>query len=90
MTLSVTALIRKESLGRKVSEDHSGVGMRLSVKFEGDACKNESVMPGHRHANSYILHSNCIVQIVCITLSEIRTNLDKCCRSSRGFCRHIY
>ena len=41
-----TARIRKENVGRKACENFPGVGMRLSVKFEGDACTNVSVIPG--------------------------------------------
>ena len=35
-------------MGRKECKNLPGVGMRLSVKFEGDAC-NVSVMPGHTY-----------------------------------------
>lgn len=34
-------------MGRKACENLSGVEMKLFVKFEGDACRSGSVVPGH-------------------------------------------
>ena len=43
---SVIALIGTGSMGRKACENFPGIGMWLSVKSEGGAYINESVMPG--------------------------------------------
>ena len=37
-SFSVTALIRQGSVGRKACDNLPGVGIRLYVKCEGDAC----------------------------------------------------
>ena len=49
ISFSVKALVRKGNASRKARKYPPAVGMRLSVKYEGDACRNVSVMPGHRH-----------------------------------------
>ena len=35
-------------MGQKACENLPGVEMKLYVKCEGDACRNVSLMPGHR------------------------------------------
>lgn len=49
LVLSITALIRKESMGWKACENLLDVEMRLYVKYEGDARRSARVMPGHTH-----------------------------------------
>ena len=48
--------MRKRSVGRKAYENISGVGMRLYVKSEVDACRNVSVMSGQtdRQTDSFL------------------------------------
>ena len=44
---SVTALIRKWSVGQKACESLAGIRMKFYVKYEGDACRYASVIPLH-------------------------------------------
>ena len=46
---SITAQIRKESVGQKACENLPCVGMKLFVKFEINAFGNMGVTPGHTH-----------------------------------------